>query len=97
MRNTFGRVRSCARYGSCAASSDRRKSDCRRPWKDDVLGGGFGMSKNAYMVIYFVLMVAAIVAADILFFRNHFLARLIANIAIVAVFAAVYFLFLRNL
>jgi membrane protein YdbS with pleckstrin-like domain len=58
---------------------------------------GFEMAKNVYMVIYFVLMVAAIVAADILFFRNHFLARLIANIAIVAVFAAVYFLFLRNL
>ena len=54
------------------------------------------MSKNAYMVIYFVLMVAAIVAADILFFRDHFLARLIANIAIVAVFAAIYFLFLRG-
>jgi hypothetical protein len=64
--------------------------------KDDVPWRGFGMSKNAYMVIYFVLMVAAIVAADVLFFRNHFLARLIANIAIVAVFAAVYFLFLRS-
>ena len=55
------------------------------------------MAKNAYMVIYFVLMVAAIVGADLLFFRDHFLARLIANITIVAVFAAVYFLFLRSL
>jgi len=54
------------------------------------------MAKNAYMAIYFVLMVAAIIGADVLFFRNRFLARLVANIAIVAVFAAVYFLFLRN-
>jgi hypothetical protein len=54
------------------------------------------VEKSAYMVIYFVLMVAAIVGADVLFFRDHFLARLVANIAIVAVFAAVYFLFIRN-
>jgi hypothetical protein len=73
------------------------ESDVRRPWKDDVLEGGVEMSKNAYMVIFFALMVAAIVGADFLFFRDHFLARLIANIAIVAVFAAIYFLFLRSL
>ena len=55
------------------------------------------MTKNAYMVIFFVLMVAAVVGADFLFFRGHFTARLIANVLIVAVFAAVYFLFLRRL
>ena len=54
------------------------------------------MAKNAYMVIYFVLMVACIVGADFLFLRDHFLARLIVNIALVAMFAAVYFLFLRS-
>jgi len=54
------------------------------------------MAKNAYMAIYFVLMVAAIIGADVLFFRNRFLARLVANIAIVAVFAAVYFLVLEK-
>ena len=54
------------------------------------------MAKNAYMVIYFALMVAILVGADVSFLRDHFLARLIANIAIVAVFAAVYFLFLRG-
>jgi hypothetical protein len=57
---------------------------------------GVEMTKNAHIVIYFVLMVASIVGADVLFFRDHFFARLIANIAIVAVFAAIYFLFLRN-
>ena len=55
------------------------------------------MAKNAYMVTYFVLMVACIVGADFVFFRDRFAARLIANIAIVVVFAAAYFLFLRGL
>jgi len=55
------------------------------------------MAKDAYMVIYFLLMVIIIVGADFLFLRDHFVARLIANIAIVAVFAAVYFIFLRKL
>jgi hypothetical protein len=48
------------------------------------------------MVIYFLLMIATIVGADILFLRDHFVARLIVNIAIVAVFAAVFFVFLKN-
>jgi type IV secretory pathway VirB2 component (pilin) len=54
------------------------------------------MTKNAYMVIYFVVMVVIIVGSDLLFFRNHFEARLIANIAIVGLFAAVYFAFLSR-
>lgn len=54
------------------------------------------MTKNAQLAIYVVLMVAAIVGADVLFFRDQFVARLIANIAIVAVFAGIYFLFLRR-
>jgi len=48
------------------------------------------------MVIYFLLMIATIVGADILFLRDHFVARLIVSIAIVAVFAAVFFVFLKN-
>ena len=55
------------------------------------------MSKNFYMVIFFVLMVGCIVGADVTFLRDHFVARLITNIAIVAVFAGVYFVFLKNL
>jgi len=54
------------------------------------------MAKDAYMVIYFLLMIVIIVGADILFLRDHFVARLIVNISIVAVFAAVYFMFLKN-
>ncbi len=55
------------------------------------------MAKNAYMVIYFLVMIGIIVGADVLFLRNHFVARLIVNVAIVALFAAVYFVFLKNL
>ncbi len=55
------------------------------------------MAKDAYMVIYFLLMIVIIVGADFLFLRNHFVARLIVNIAIVMIFAAVYFIFLRKL
>jgi hypothetical protein len=54
------------------------------------------MSKHVYMVIFFLLMIACIVGADVLFLREHFMARLIVNIAIVGVFAVVYFVFLKD-
>jgi len=44
------------------------------------------------VISYFVLMVAIIVSVDLLFFRHRFDERLIANIAIVLVFAALYYL-----
>jgi hypothetical protein len=43
-----------------------------------------------------VVMIAAIVAVDVLFFRNRFYARLAVNIAIVLVFIAIYFGFLKR-
>ena len=49
------------------------------------------------MVLYVLVLVAAIVSVDILFFRHHFWERLIANIGIVLVFAAFYLRFLKNL
>jgi len=55
------------------------------------------MAKSVYMVIFFVLMIGSIVGADVLFLSTHFWARLIVNISIVAVFAGVYFVFLRHL
>jgi len=54
------------------------------------------MAKNLYTVLYFLLMVVLIVGADVLFLRHHFVARLITNVAIVAVFAAVYVIFLKQ-
>jgi hypothetical protein len=53
------------------------------------------MGSQTTMVLYLVLLVAVIVAVDVLFFRNYFWERLIANIGIVLVFAAFYFRFLK--
>ena len=55
------------------------------------------MSKNVYMVIFFLLMVGSIVGLDVLFLREHFVARLLVNIGIVVVFSAFYFAFLKDL
>jgi len=41
-------------------------------------------------------MVAIVVGVDVLFLRNQFWPRLITNIGIVAVFAAIYFAFLKR-
>ena len=47
-------------------------------------------------VLYVLAMVAVIVGADVLFFRNRIWERLAANIGIVLVFAAFYLRFLRR-
>ena len=54
------------------------------------------MGRNAVLAFYVVLMVALVVAVDFLFFRHRFRERLIANIAIVVVFAVLYLIFLRR-
>ena len=54
------------------------------------------MRSNAGAVLYVVLMVATIFAVDFLFFRHRLGERLIANVAIVLVFAVFYFIFLRR-
>ena len=56
------------------------------------------MGSRAIAVLYVVLMVAVIVAVDVLFFRHRlwFWERLMVNIGIVLVFAAFYFRFLRH-
>jgi hypothetical protein len=54
------------------------------------------MGKQAALVIYVLVMVAVVVGADVLFFRNLFWARLIANVGIVLVFGAFYLRFLKR-
>ena len=54
------------------------------------------MGRKAASVLYGVLMAATVVAVDLLFFRNRFLERLLANVGIVLVFAAFYPGFLRK-
>jgi len=54
------------------------------------------MKGNTVQVFYAVLMVATVVAADLLFFRHQFRERLIANITIVLVFVVFYLIFLKR-
>ena len=55
------------------------------------------MTKNFYIALYLLVMVALIVLVDILFFRNRFWERLAVNIGIVLVFGAFYLRFIKNL
>lgn len=53
------------------------------------------MGKPALGVLYALVMVALIVAVDVLFFRDHPWPRLMVNIGIVLVFGAFYLRLLR--
>jgi uncharacterized membrane-anchored protein YitT (DUF2179 family) len=48
------------------------------------------------VVLYVATLIVVVVGVDILFFRHHFVARLVANIVIVVVFAACYLTFLKR-
>ncbi len=54
------------------------------------------MTKSMFGVLYSLVMIAVIVGVDLLFFKNRFWERLMANIGIVLVFAAFYLRFLKN-
>jgi hypothetical protein len=54
------------------------------------------MGRPAAVVLYVLALVAVIVGVDILFFRHYFWARLLVNIGIVLVFAALYLRFLKR-
>jgi hypothetical protein len=54
------------------------------------------MTKNMFVVLYSVVLIAVVVSVDLLFFKNRFWERLIVNIGIVLVFAAFYLSFLKN-
>jgi hypothetical protein len=51
------------------------------------------MTRHAALILYTVAMIALIVGVDVIFFRNRFLERLIANIGIVLLFGAFYLRF----
>jgi hypothetical protein len=55
------------------------------------------MARQLGAVLYGLALIAVVVSVDILFFRHHVTERLIANIAIVLVFAAFGFLIFRGL
>jgi hypothetical protein len=54
------------------------------------------MRSQLAVVLYVIALVATVVFVDVLFLRNRFRARLIANIGIVVIFAAFYLTFLRH-
>ena len=51
------------------------------------------MSSPLAIVLYVAVMIAVIVGVDVALFRHHFWARLLANVGIVLVFAAIYLRF----
>jgi len=54
------------------------------------------MGIRAAVVLYVLTLVVVVVGVDLLFFRHHFLARLLVNIGIVLVFTAFYLTFVRR-
>ena len=54
------------------------------------------MTRNTYAVLFALIMIAVVASMDLLFFKNRFWERLIANIGIVLAFAAFYLSFLKK-
>jgi hypothetical protein len=54
------------------------------------------MGRQAAIALYGLALVAVVVGVDVLFLRNWFWVRLMVNVGIVLVFAAVYFRFLKQ-
>lgn len=54
------------------------------------------MTRNIGVAIYVVAMAALIVGVDFAFLRDRFWERLIVNIGMVLVFAAIYWSFIRE-
>ena len=52
--------------------------------------------KNMSVVLYLVVLIATIISVDLLFFKHRFWERLMVNTGMVLVFAAFYFIFLKN-
>lgn len=54
------------------------------------------MGSRLAVTLYVLVMIAVIVGVDFLFLRGRFWERLTVNVAIVLLFGAFYFLFLRR-
>lgn len=54
------------------------------------------VGRQVMVLLYVLAMVVIIVGVDVLFLRHQFLPRLLVNIAVVVVFGAVYFAFLKR-
>jgi len=67
----------------------------RPPWCTPQQRKG-SMGRQVTVLLYVLALVAVVVGVDVLFFRNRFWERLIANVGIVLVFAAFYLRFLMR-
>jgi len=54
------------------------------------------MGSKVAAAVYLVVLIVVVVGVDVVFFRHHAGTRLIANIAIVVVFASFYWALLRR-
>lgn len=54
------------------------------------------MGHQAVVVLYVLALVVVVVGWDVLFLRNRFWERLVANVGIVLVFWAFYLIFLKQ-
>lgn len=54
------------------------------------------MGRQTAVVLYVLALVAVVVGVDVLFLRHQLWIRLIVNVGIVLVFAAVYLRFLKR-
>ena len=54
------------------------------------------MTRSMWLAMFAVALIAVVVSVDVLFFSHRAGERLIANIAVVLVFAALYFRFLKR-
>ncbi len=54
------------------------------------------MEKNLAAIILVLLMIATIVAVDVLFFRHRFWERLMANVGIALIYIAVFLSFVKR-
>jgi hypothetical protein len=68
----------------------------RAPDAADIIELVIEMARNMSVVLYVVVLIAVVVSVDLLFFRNRFWERLMANIGIVLLFAAFYLRFLKT-
>jgi hypothetical protein len=54
------------------------------------------MRRQAAVALYVLVLVAVVVGVDVLLFKHQFWERLMVNVGIVLVFAAVYLRFLKR-
>jgi hypothetical protein len=54
------------------------------------------VGRQAAGALYVLVMATVVVVVDILFFKHHFLPRLLVNVGIVLVFGTVYVVFINR-